>query len=152
MSSALTSQRASDGMLSAAGAPDVASRAEYVLPAWRGIGAQTAAALGLLTGLWVAFSPYFITLQHHGTNAATSDLIAGLAVAAIGAVALASPRGFPGLEFGNLLLGSWLIIAPFVLAEKFSIATSMYWSNIWAGSVLMALALAGLATLRRPAR
>ena len=34
-----------------------AAAAEYLLPAsWRGIGAQAAAALGLLTGLWVALS------------------------------------------------------------------------------------------------
>src|SRR5262249_59460151 len=33
----------------------------YLLPAtWRGIGAQAAAALGMLTGLWVAISPWFI--------------------------------------------------------------------------------------------
>ena len=30
----------------------------YPLPAtWRGVGAQAAAALGMLTGLWVAISP-----------------------------------------------------------------------------------------------
>ena len=35
---------------------------EYVLPATgRGVAAQAAAALGLLTGLWVAISPQFLT-------------------------------------------------------------------------------------------
>ena len=34
----------------------------YPLPVtWRGIGSQAAAALGMLTGLWVALSPWFIT-------------------------------------------------------------------------------------------
>ena len=33
----------------------------YPLPAtWHGVGAQAAAALGMLTGLWVAISPWFI--------------------------------------------------------------------------------------------
>ena len=36
----------------------------------RGIGAQAAAALGMLTGLWVAISPWFITLQYACGNAA----------------------------------------------------------------------------------
>ena len=43
---------------SAAGAAD-----GYPLPAtWRGVGAQAGAALGMLTGLWVAISPWFIPL------------------------------------------------------------------------------------------
>jgi Lysylphosphatidylglycerol synthase TM region/SPW repeat len=66
----------------------------YALPAtWRGIGAQAAAALGMLTGLWVAISPWFITLQYAGGNATAVNLISGLAVAAMGAFALAGPRG-----------------------------------------------------------
>src|SRR5690242_19642478 len=78
--------------------------AEYLPPATgRGIAAQ-AAALGMLTGLWVAVSPLFITLQHGGGNAGT-DAIAGLVTAGAGAFALASPRGFPGLQFADLLLG-----------------------------------------------
>ena len=127
--------------------------AEYLLPAgWRGISAQAAAALGMLAGLWVAISPWFITLQYRGANATVTDLIAGLAAAAVGAAALASPRGFPGLQFGGLLLGAWLIISPVVLDEKFPIAHPMYWSNSWSGGVLMVLALASLAILPRPAR
>ena len=125
----------------------------YPLPAtWRGIGAQAAAALGMLTGLWVAISPWFIVLQYRGANATVTDVIAGLAAAAVGAAALASPRGYPGLQFGSLLLGAWLIISPFVLDEKFPIAHPMYWSNSGSGGVLMALTLAGLAVLPRPAR
>jgi hypothetical protein len=41
-----------------------------------------------------------------------------------------------------------------ILSQKFPIADPMYWSNSWAGAVLIALAAAGLAAvvLRRPAR
>ena len=127
--------------------------AEYLLPAtWRGIAAQAAAALGLLTGLWVAISPLFLTLQHGGTNAGTADAIAGLVAAGIGALALAGPRGFPGLQLGSLVLGVWVIISSFILDAKFPIATPMYWSNSFSGGVLVVLALAGLAAVRRAAR
>jgi hypothetical protein len=123
--------------------------AEYLLPSsGRGIAAQAVAALGLLTGLWVAVSPLFITLQHGGTNANVADVIAGLTAASLGVVALASPRGFPGLEFGSVLLGAWVIGSSFILAVKFTIATPMYWSNTFSGAVLAALALAGLACVR----
>jgi hypothetical protein len=129
--------------------------AEYALPATvRGMGAQVAAALGLLTGLWVALSPLFLTLQYTGTNAGTVDLISGLAVAGVSALALASPRGFAGLQLGSAALGVWLIIAGPILNQKHPIADPMYWSNSWAGGVLIALASIALAAvaLRRPAR
>jgi hypothetical protein len=133
--------------------PAARATAEYLLPAdRRGIAVQTTAALSLLTGLWVAVSPVFLTLQHGGANANVANVIAGLAAAGIGAFALASPRGFPGLQFAGLVLGVWVIISPFILAAKFAVATPMYWSNTFSGGVLALLALAGLATLRRAAR
>ena len=128
---------------------------DYALPATvGGIGAQMSAVLGLLTGVWVAVSPWFLTLQQGGTNANTVNLISGLAVAAVGAFALANPRGFASLQLGSALLGVWLIIAGPILSAKYDIADPMFWSNSWAGVVLVVLAAAGLAAvaLRGPAR
>ncbi|HZZ55135.1 MAG TPA: SPW repeat protein [Trebonia sp.] len=136
--------------------PDMVSGpAEYALPATaRGVAAEASAVLGMLTGIWVALSPWFLTLQHGGTNATVINLISGLAVAGAGAFALASPRGFAGLQVGSALLGVWLIILGPILSQKYTITDSMFWSNSWAGSVLIVLAAAGLAAvaLRRPAR
>jgi hypothetical protein len=130
-------------------------QAGYALPATAAdLGAQLTAVLGLLTSVWVAVSPWFLTLQQGGTNANTVNLISGLAVAGLAAVALTGPRGFAGLEVGGALLGVWLIIAGPILNQKHPIADPMYWSNSWAGGVLIAVALASLAVvaLRRPAR
>jgi len=135
--------------------PAGSGTADYAVPAsLSGIGAQAVGGLGLLTGVWVALSPWFITLQYGGGNATAADLISGLAVAAAGAFALASPRGFSGLQLGSLLLGIWLIISPPILDHKHPIAHAMYWSNSFSGGVLIALAAAGLgfAALRRTAR
>jgi hypothetical protein len=106
----------------------------------------------VLIGLWIALSPSFITLQNGGGNATVANLIVGLAVAAVGAASLAGPRGFAGLQFAAVLLGVWVIIFPFILDAKLSIAAPMYWSNVFSGGVLVVLALAGLATVRRAAR
>ena len=129
--------------------------ADYALPATAGsVGAQMAGVLGLLTGVWVAVSPWFLTLQQGGTNANTVNLISGLAVAAVGAFALANPRGFASLQLGSALLGVWLVIAGPILSAKYDIADPMFWSNSVAGAVLIVLAAAGLAAvaLRGPAR
>src|SRR6266568_1611743 len=49
--------------------PAGSGTAGYAVPAsLRGIGAQAAGVLGLLTGLWVALSPWFITLQDGGRD------------------------------------------------------------------------------------
>ena len=134
----------------AASAGSAAARSPMAASA-PGIAAPAAAALSMLIGLWVALSPLFIMLQHGGANANIADLIAGLVVAGIGALALASPRGFPGLQFVSLMLGVWVLISSFILDAKFSIATPMFWSNTFSGAVLVVLALAGLAAAR-PAR
>jgi hypothetical protein len=123
--------------------------AEYLLPTTRrGIAAQAAGTFGLLTGLWVAVSPLFIMLQHGGNNATFANLIAGLVLASVGAVALVSRRGFGALQFGSLVLGVWVLISSFILDAKFPIAAPMFWSNTFSGAVLVLLALAGLAAVR----
>lgn len=155
MSTPLIRRPESDGTSLQAVPGAAAGPAEYSLPATaRGVAAQASAVLGVLTGIWVALSPWFLTLQHGGTNATVVNLISGLAVAGVGAVALASPRGFAGLQFGSALLGVWLIILGPILSQKYTIADPMFWSNSWAGGVLIVLAVAGLAAvaLRRPAR
>jgi hypothetical protein len=154
MSTPLIRRPESDGASMQAVPAVVSGPAEYALPSLRGAGAQVSAVLAALTGVWVALSPWFITLQPSGTNANTVNLISGLAVAGVGGLALISPRGFAGLQVGSALLGVWLIIAGPILSQKHPIADPMFWSNSWAGGVLIALAAIGLATvaLRRPAR
>jgi len=135
-------------------ADGASGQAEYALSATGSVlGAQMSAVLAVLTGVWVALSPWFLTLQQGGTNANVVNLISGLAVAGVGAFALANPRAFASLQVGSALFGVWLIIAGPILSSKFTIADPMFWSNSVAGGVLIVLAAAGLGAvaLRRPA-
>jgi hypothetical protein len=155
MSTPLINRPESNGASTPAVTAAAPGLTEYAFPATsRDIGAQASAVLGLLTGVWVALSPWFLTLQNTGTNANTVNLISGLAVAGVGAFALLSPRGFAGLQVGSALLGAWLIAAGPILSQKFSIADPMFWSNSVAGGVLIAVAALGLTAvaMRRPAR
>jgi hypothetical protein len=147
------SRRPEPGDESPQAVPAGSAAGEYQLPTTsRGVAAQGAASLGILTGLWIALSPFFLVLQHGGGNANIADLIAGLAVAGSGVVAVASRHGFGSLQFGSLLLGVWVIISSFILAAKFTIATPMFWSNTFAGAMLIILAAAGLGILRGATR
>ena len=111
--------------------------------------AQFGAMAVMLAGLWVAISPWFLTLQTPAArNATANDLIVGLVVVAIGMLTLAGTRSVMGLETASLLAGIWMIISPFILHAKFAITASMYWSNIWSGAVVIVLALAVLLVAR----
>ncbi|HEX4657861.1 MAG TPA: SPW repeat protein [Streptosporangiaceae bacterium] len=123
---------------------------DYLAPASsHSMVAQTTVILGSLTGLWVAISPWFLVLQHGGNNATVANLIVGLAVLALGLFALSGSRGFLGLEVGSLLAGVWLIVSPFILHAKYAIATPMYWSNVFAGALIVVIGLAALAETQR---
>jgi hypothetical protein len=123
---------------------------DYLAPASsRSMLTQVTGTVGILAGLWVAISPWFLVLQHGGNNAAASNLIVGLAVVALGLFAVSGSRGFSGLEAGTLLAGFWLILSPFILDEKFAIATPMYWSNVLAGALIAVVGLAALGGTRR---
>lgn len=102
---------------------------------------------GVLTGLWVAISPWFLTLQvPRGGNATANDLIIGLAVTGLGLLTITGTASVEGLQAASLLAGIWLIISPFILDAKVSITASMYWSNIWSGAIIIVTALTVLAT------
>lgn len=104
---------------------------------------QVAAALVTVTGLWVAISSWFLTLQTPmAGNARADDLIIGLTAAATGMLAASWLRGLTSLPAVSVLAGIWLIVSPFILDAKFSITASMYWSNIWAGAVIIVASLA----------
>ena len=111
-----------------------------------GMADQAYVMAGML-GLWVAISPWFLSLQANGGNATANDLHAGLAAVAL-AVSAVAGRGLASLQAASALAGVWLIISPFILDAKFPITTAMYWSNVWAGGVIAVLALSALALSR----
>jgi hypothetical protein len=113
------------------------------------VAAQAGATLGLVTGLWVAISPWFLVLQHGGNNAAVNNLIVGLAIAALGLYGLSGGRAALGLQASTVLAGAWLIISPFILDAKFAIVAPMYWSNVFAGALVLLIGLAAMAETRR---
>lgn len=107
---------------------------------------QFAAVFAIMAGLWVAISPWFLTLQApRGGNATANNLIVGLVVVALGILATERLPGRLGQSAASLLAGIWVLISPFILDAKFSVTASMYWSNIWAGAVVIVAGLGLLA-------
>src|SRR5947209_2635481 len=106
--------------------PDLlALRADYERVA-ESTSAHVTFGLALLTGLYVAASPWLVGFSGTG-SLATSDLIVGIAVAFLAyGFATALDRAH-GMTWTLPVLGVWLVVAPWVL-PGFTATAGMMWS------------------------
>lgn len=121
--------------------PDiVALRARYDM-AGAQPGAQLVDGLILLSGLYLAVSPWivgFATSQRLAIN----DLVTGIAVTLL-ALGFSSAYGHTyGMSWCTPVLGVWTIIAPWVIYGWSQGSSSMLWSNIIIGAIITILGLA----------
>ncbi|WP_169984468.1 MULTISPECIES: SPW repeat protein [unclassified Microbispora] len=106
--------------------------------------AQLADGLTLLSGLYLALSPWIIGFSGTRTPLAVNNLVTGLAVALL-AMAYSSAFGRTyGLSWVAPLLGIWTIIAPWVIRGGMA-TTATIISNVVVGALILLL---GLATMR----
>jgi hypothetical protein len=117
--------------------PDLlALRARYERVA-ESMSAHVTFGLVLLTGLYVAASPWIVGFSGTG-SLATSDLIVGIAVAFLAyGFATALDRAH-GMTWTLPVLGVWVIVSPWILVTP---TDGMIWSNVVAGAVLALLGL-----------
>src|ERR1700746_722485 len=119
--------------------PDLlALRARYERVA-ESMSAHVTFGLALLTGLYVAVSPWIVGFS--ATNQlATSDLVVGIAVAFLAyGFATALDRAH-GMTWSLPVLGAWVIVSPWI-APGFTATAGMIWSNVVAGAFLTFLGL-----------
>jgi len=98
----------------------------------------------LLLGAWLVLSPFF-GIGAIGDVAAINSYLTGTAVVIFSIVALARPQLWE--EYSNLVLGLWLIAAPFALG--FTNLVGPMWNQIIVGLLVGGPALA--ATLQKSA-
>lgn len=116
--------------------PDTAHAAA---PAASPVTAQGAALLAMLAGLWVAISPWVLTMP----TLAVHNVVVGLAVVAFGLLALGGNRGFTSLQGASLITGIWVLISPWLIGLSTTVPAEGYWSNIIAGAVIIVLSVLG---------
>ncbi len=96
----------------------------------------------LSIGAWLFFVPLFVSHGRLAGAAAWNSYVVGAAVMIFAACALVSRRRC--LEWANLVLGAWLIAAPFALGFYAGMEAAA-WSQIVAGVLLAADAIWTLA-------
>jgi len=88
----------------------------------------------LILGIWLILAPFI--LGYVDSAAITNDVIIGIILAGIALVRLFSSFRPFWLSWVNIVLGFWLIIAPFVLG--YTLAASQ-WNDIIVGILIVAL-------------
>jgi SPW repeat len=102
--------------------------------------------LDLVAGVWLFISPWVLGFAGNG-RAGWNAWIIGAVIFLLALGALGNPAT-PGPEWGNVILGVWLFISPWVLRYTSTDAGS--W-NAWVVGVIVVAASLWGASLRRPA-
>ena len=119
--------------------PDLlALRARYERVA-ESMSAHVTFGLALLTGLYVAASPWIVGFSARG-SLATSDLIVGIAVAFLAYGFATTLDRAHGMTWTLPVLGVWVIISPWILPGG-ALSTGMIWSHVVAGALMTFLGL-----------
>lgn len=88
----------------------------------------------MVFGIWLFLSPSILGFGAAGGPAVTNSYLMGLVVAVVSLIALNRPKLWE--ERVNLIVGLWLIIAPFIL--NFNNQTAPTWNHIVIGLLIAA--------------
>ncbi|KPI00158.1 SPW repeat-containing protein [Actinobacteria bacterium OV450] len=113
--------------------------------------AQAVEALALITGLYLAASPWIAGFSGLGPLA-VNNLIAGLAYCLCMSGLGSAYERTHAMAWTAVVIGAWTIVAPWLIAGDVSTTRSVV-SNVIAGGValLLALSMAGMAGRNRTA-
>lgn len=101
--------------------------------------ARTISRLNALLGIWLVMSPFVLGYFDELAVALSNDMIVGLAVLLLAVGRMSQPAYTSPARATNLVLGLWLVLAPFVLGYS-EVAPAM-WNDVIAGCLVSALAL-----------
>lgn len=103
-------------------------------------------AMVFLSGVWLLVVPFLI--EHPGTaagvNAVWNDVGAGLVLVVLGATRAVSPFSTLWAGWLTLLVGGWLIAAPYVLGYRGGDAAGATANDVVVGAVVIGLTVVGL--------
>lgn len=134
-----------------AGHPDAAEmRERYArLTGTQGRRVEMMEGLVMLTGLYLAISPWI--LHFHGASGSMKahNIVLGLAMAAIGLALAMFPERSSSLTWMLIPIGIWLIISPWVAPAAHHSPKGIIWNNVVVGALACLLGAAAGAFMRR---
>jgi hypothetical protein len=108
-----------------------------------------AGVVNVIVAIWLIAAPLALGYADV-TSALVNDYIVGSVVLGVAAVRIARPSWHPLFSLVNLVLGVWLLVAPFALHHEG--LSAEWWSDIVAGIIVAIESSISLAYGRRAAR
>jgi hypothetical protein len=105
--------------------------------------------LNLFAGIWLCISPHIMGFTHL-YQALWNGLLVGVAVILLSVVRLSNSARLQALSWINVLLGAWLIVAPFAL--RYDSVALPRWNDIILGIIVGLLGLWAALTPQSMAR
>ena len=111
--------------------------------------AQWASGITFLLGVWLVIAPWVLGYSGQD-NAVWNQVGVGAAIAIVALARVNAPDPWAPLSWVNVVLGGWLIVAPFVLEYNATSNTDpIYWNDIIVGAAILLLALISTTGARR---
>lgn len=96
--------------------------------------ASTASGLNILAGLWLIVAPF--VLGYGAMAPRWNDIVLGIVIGVFALIRTFTPLRAQWLSWANIILGLWLIVAPFALNYT---GQASLWNDIVLGIVVIAL-------------
>jgi hypothetical protein len=99
--------------------------------------------VSLLAGVWLVLAPSVLGYGDALADGRWNDTVVGVAIGLVALVRIASPTATAAASLVNVVLGAWLVAAPFVIGYGDVIgAGRATWNDIAVGIVVAVFALA----------
>lgn len=102
--------------------------------------------LNVLAGGWLIVAPWVMEYWEFAV-AAWNDVIVGALVIVLAGVRVIMPTRVTGLSWVNVVLGSWLIVAPFILGYGAEAGAAL-WSDMILGVAIVFLGWLSVSSTR----
>jgi len=99
--------------------------------------AKTASGINVVAGVWLILSPYILGFAAISAALANS-VITGIIIGVLALIRVYTPKTSASLSWINLILGVWLIAAPFILGITSMVAV---WNSVILGIIVAAMAI-----------
>ncbi|MER7539484.1 SPW repeat protein [Streptomyces sp. NPDC097704] len=132
-----------------AGHPDASEMRDRYARMLQTRGVAAVEELVILAGLWAAISAWTVHFSAARPELAITNLVVGIALAGLGLCMSMAPERSQDLNFVVLLLGAWLIVAPWVVSRHPDTGTVL--SNVITGACvcLFSLTAGGILMTKR---
>lgn len=95
---------------------------------------MAASGVNLLAGIWLIIAPFLLGYSDQATPL-WNDIIVGILIVAFAGARVVGAFRAPSLSWVNVILGGWLIVAPFLLG--YSDDANPLWNDIIVGIIVV---------------